>query len=46
MERGDFLMFSLDRRDIFPADDLALQVALEGFVARSQANGWGKPEAH
>ena len=23
-----YLMFSLDRRDIFPADDLALQVAL------------------
>ncbi len=26
-----YLMFSLQRRDIFPADDLALQVALQGL---------------
>ena len=31
-----YLMFSLQRRDIFPADDLALQVALQGLKGLEQ----------
>ena len=35
-------MFSLDRRDIFPADDLALRLPSEGFVSSITGHGEGR----